>query len=56
MNDDRSPHSAAIKEGYDAYFEQSEVLDSIRKGKADIEAGRSISINDPSKIWESILS
>jgi PHD/YefM family antitoxin component YafN of YafNO toxin-antitoxin module len=44
------------KEKRDSYFEQPEVLKSIRQGKADIEAGRCITINDPDKIWESILS
>ncbi|NTW32208.1 MAG: type II toxin-antitoxin system Phd/YefM family antitoxin [Bacteroidetes bacterium] len=44
------------KEMRDTYFEQPEVLKSIRQGKADIEAGRCITINDPDKIWESILS
>lgn len=56
MNVDRSPHPPAITEGHDTYLEQPEVLASIRKGKADIDAGRSITINDPDKIWESILS
>ena len=56
MNVDWSPHPPAIKEEHDTYFEQPKVLDSIRKGKADIEAGRCITINDPDKIWESILS
>lgn len=40
----------------DSYFEQPEVLKSIRQGKADIEAGRCITINDTEKIWENILS
>ena len=44
------------KEMRDSYFEQPEVLKSIRQGKADIEAGRCITINDPDKIWETILS
>jgi len=47
---------SAIKEERDTFFEQPEVLESIRKGKADIDAGRCITINDPDKIWESILS
>jgi PHD/YefM family antitoxin component YafN of YafNO toxin-antitoxin module len=47
---------SAVNEQHDTYFEQPEVLESIRKGKADIEAGQSITINDPDKIWESILS
>lgn len=44
------------KKTHDSYFEQPEVLQSIRRGKADIEAGRCITINDPEKICESILS
>jgi PHD/YefM family antitoxin component YafN of YafNO toxin-antitoxin module len=38
------------------YFEQPEVLKAIRQGKADIEAGRCVTIKDPNNIWESILS
>ncbi|WP_167599333.1 type II toxin-antitoxin system Phd/YefM family antitoxin [Chlorobaculum sp. 24CR] len=49
-------HRPKKKEKRDSYFEQPEVLQSIRQGKADIEAGRCITINDPEKIWESILS
>jgi hypothetical protein len=56
MNVDRSSHHSAIKEERDTYFEQPEVLESIRKGKADIDAGRCITINHPHKIWESVLS
>lgn len=40
----------------DTYFEQPEVLETIRQGKADIEAGRCVRIKDPNDIWESILS
>lgn len=55
-NESEKDQPSAIQEEHDTYFEQPEVLESIRKGKTEIEAGRCITINDPDKIWESILS
>jgi PHD/YefM family antitoxin component YafN of YafNO toxin-antitoxin module len=40
----------------DEYFSDPKVIESIKQGRADIKAGRCITIHDPDKIWESILS
>ena len=40
----------------DKYFSDPKVIEAIEQGREDIKAGRSITITDPTKIWESILS
>jgi len=42
--------------GTDKYFSNPKVLEAIERGREDIKAGRFITITDPKKIWETILS
>ena len=40
----------------DKYFSDPKVIEAIEQGREDIKEGRCITITDPAKIWESILS
>jgi PHD/YefM family antitoxin component YafN of YafNO toxin-antitoxin module len=40
----------------DKYFSNPKVLEAIERGRENIKAGRFITITDPKKIWDTILS
>jgi len=48
--------TAKIISDTDKYFSNPKVLEAIKRGREDIKAGRFITITDPKKIWETILS
>jgi len=47
---------AKIMSDTDKYFSNPKVLEVIERGRENIKAGRFITITDPKKIWETILS